>query len=100
MTVLAELKVLSSAGSAVDRLKQFLAQQRVKRPPSEDVEPFERQLHEYFMAAECEVLAAELARWDIDLPRLEVDGERYRRVLRSEATYLSAAGPGRVERSL
>lgn len=52
------------------------------------------------MAAEGEGLAAELARGDMDLPRLEMGGERYRRVLRSETTDLSAAGPVRVERSL
>lgn len=48
MTGLAESQVLSSAGSAGDRLKQFLAhasipQQGAKRQPSDDFEPFERQ---------------------------------------------------------
>ena len=34
------------------------------------------------------------------MPQIEIDGERYRRVLRGETTYNSAAGPVRVERSL
>lgn len=100
MTGLAEANILSRAESAVDHLRQYLDQRHTKRQPAEDFEQFERQLHEYFVAAEREVLAEELARWDIDLPKLEIDGQPYRRVLRCETTYLSAVGPVRVERSL
>jgi hypothetical protein len=74
-------------------LEQFLLAQRAKRHPSENFEQFERELPSYFAAAECEVLGEELRRWDVDLPTLEIDGQSYRRVLRSETTYLSAAGP-------
>lgn len=41
-----------------------------------------------------------MARFDRDVPRIEINGERYDRVLRCETTYTSAAGPVRVERSL
>ena len=51
-------------------------------------------------ALECELLSEELARWDVDLPVLEIEGKCYRRVLRCEKSYLSGAGPLRVERSL
>jgi hypothetical protein len=50
--------------------------------------------------AEREALSHELARFDLDVPQVEVEGERYDRVLRCETTYNSAAGPVRVERSL
>lgn len=100
MSVLSETSVLSSVESAVDRLNQFIAVQRSKVNPEGDFEHFERELHHYFVAAECEVLGEELSRWDIDVASVEVDGERYRRVLRSEMTYLSGAGEVRVERSL
>ena len=52
------------------------------------------------MAAEREALGRELARFDLDVPRIEIDGERYDQVLRCETTYNSAVGPVRVERSL
>jgi hypothetical protein len=64
------------------------------------MEGFERELHRYFVAAEREVLAEELARLDVDLPAVTIEGEVYRRVVRCEETYVSAAGPLRVMRSL
>jgi hypothetical protein len=100
MPVLAQEQTLSSGDSALERLERFIATQRTKRQPSADFEQFERELHRYVVAAECEVLSEELARWDVDMPRLAIDGESYRQVLRSETVYLSAAGPVRVERSL
>ena len=100
MPVLAEKKHLSSAESALERLQQFIEAQRATREPSEDFERFERELHAYIVAVECEVLGEALARWDMDLPVLEIAGVNYRRVLRCEKSYLSAAGPLRVERSL
>ena len=41
-----------------------------------------------------------MSHFDRDVPRIEINGERYDRVLRCETTYTSAAGPVRVERSL
>jgi hypothetical protein len=45
-------------------------------------------------------LGHELARFDLDVPALEVEGERYHRVLRCDTTSASAVGPMRVERSV
>jgi hypothetical protein len=53
-----------------------------------------------FVAAEREALGYDLARFDLDVPAVEVDGERYHRVLRCATTYTSAVGPMRIERSL
>ena len=47
---------------------------------------FERELHEYFVAAEREVLAEELARLDVDLPAVTIEGKLCRRVVRCEET--------------
>jgi len=66
----------------------------------EDFDRFEQELHRLFVAAEREALGYELARFDLDVPQVEVEGERYERVLRCETTYNSAAGPVRVARSL
>ncbi|MDQ3566088.1 MAG: hypothetical protein M3436_19040 [Pseudomonadota bacterium] len=60
----------------------------------------EHELHEYFVAAEREALAKELARLDVDLPAVTLEGELYRRVVRCQETYVSAAGPVQVMRSL
>ena len=52
------------------------------------------------MAIEREAVAAELARLDVDVPVVEIDGRPHRRVLRCEETYFSAAGPVRMERTI
>lgn len=86
--------------SAMARLQEFLARRRDVRKPVEDLEAFERQLHALFAAAECEALTEEVARFDVNAPVVLIDGMPHRQVLRCEETYLSAAGPLRVERSL
>jgi hypothetical protein len=84
----------------MDQLHDFLRQRRAAHEPVADLETFEQELHRLFVAAEREALGHELARFDLDVPALEVDGERYHRVLRCATTYTSAVGPVRVERSL
>ncbi len=100
MRVLHEQAGYASVESAFDRLQAFLARRRLSTEAVDEMEGFERELHEYFVAAEREVLAEELARLDVDLPAVTVEGELYRRVVRCEETYVSAAGPVQVMRSL
>ncbi len=100
MRVSHEQAALSTPERAIDQLRGFLARRRASLEPVSDVEGFERELHEYFVGAEREVLAEELARLDVDIPSVMVEGEVYRRVVRCEETYVSAAGPVRVMRSL
>lgn len=100
MSALQSLEPVSSESSAMDQLHQFLRQRRETSEPAWDFEAFEQTLHRFFVAAEREALGQELARFDLDAPQVEIDGERYDRVLRCETTYTSAAGPVRVERSL
>lgn len=52
------------------------------------------------MAAEREALGRALERFDLDVPCIEIDGEREDQVLRCETTDTGAVGPVRVERSL
>ena len=61
---------------------------------------FEKDLHARVMAFERELVAEEMARADIDAEAVKVDGVVYRRVLRHEEEYFTAAGPVRVMRSL
>jgi len=86
--------------SALERLRGFVAFRRVATQPVPDLDAFEKELHAVFAAAECEVLAEELARFDVDLPLVEIGGVSHRRVLRCEETYVGSAGPLRVTRSL
>ena len=100
MQALQSRALLSSETSAMDQLQDFLRQRRAAHEPVEDLQAFEQELHRCFVAAEREALGHELARFDLDVPAVEVDGERYHRVLRCATTYTSAVGPVRVERSL
>ena len=92
--------LVSSETHAMDQLHDFLRQRREARAPVEDLHAFEQELHRHFVAAEREALGHELARFDLDVPAIEVEGERCHRVLRCETTYASTVGPVRVERSL
>lgn len=90
----------ASATAARERLRSFLKERQGARRPVEEFEQFEHELHDLFAAAEAEVVAEELARCDVDLPAVEIDGVLHRRVLRAECTYLATAGQVRVMRSL
>jgi hypothetical protein len=88
---------------ALEQLGQFVRQRRQKwttQAEVPDFEAFERELHEHMMALERELIAEELARYDVDVERVEVAGTVYRQSLTSTETYLSAAGPVTVARHL
>lgn len=86
---------------ASQQLGEFLQARRQawqQGPP--DFEEFERELHEHVMKLERECIAEELARYDVAAKGIEVEGVSYQPVLQAAETYLSAAGPVRVERHL
>jgi hypothetical protein len=66
----------------------------------EDLEAFEHELHALLMEVEAEAVGEELDRFDVNIPVVMIDGVAHRRVLRSEQTYLTAAGPVCVTRTL
>ncbi len=86
--------------SAVARLLQAVAARGGSTEPVDDFGAFEERLHAVFAEAEREVLAQELARLDMDVPAVIVDGIVHTQVIRGEAPYLCRAGEVRVERSL
>src|ERR1700687_2300045 len=86
--------------SAFAQLNAFLEERRSAKEPLQDVEDFERQLHQLFRAGECEILGHELEKLDVNVPVVEIGGVPHRQVLRCEETYFGAAGPVRVNRSL
>jgi hypothetical protein len=86
---------------ASQHLREFLrARCQAWQQGVPDFEQFERELHEHMMNLERECLAEELAHYDVRGERLEVGGVSYQPVLQAAETYLSAAGPVRVERHL
>ena len=92
--------LMSSDTHAMDQLQDLLRQRREAREPVEELDAFAQELPRLFVAAERAALGHALARFALDVPAIEVEGERYHRVLRCATTYNSAAGPVRVERSL
>ena len=65
-----------------------------------EFEDFERELHALFAHTECAVTEEALARYDVDLPFVFIDGKMHRRACRCAQTYLTAAGPVSVTRTL
>ena len=86
--------LMSSDTRAMDQLQDFLRQRREAREPVANLDAFTQELHRLFVAAEREALGHALSCFDLDVPVVEVDGERHHRVLRCETTYNSAAGRG------
>ncbi|MBW2737047.1 MAG: hypothetical protein JRH20_32085 [Deltaproteobacteria bacterium] len=82
---------------------QELLERRRSQPVSE-LEPFEayeRELGERMREVECELNAAELARYDVEADAIVVDGQEFRKVLAKEPkTYQCSSGPVTVERNL
>lgn len=90
----------TSPASAMDRLLAYVETRRSATDRIEDWEAYEEELHSLFMEAECEMMAEELRRLDVDVPYVVIDGQVHYRVLRSESTYEGVAGAIRVERTL
>ena len=89
-----------AANPALNKLQQEVAKLRQAGLALESFERFEGELHALFVAAERELLAEGLAELDLDLPQIEIAGERHQRGLRATETYTSAGGPITVLRTL
>lgn len=63
-------------------------------------EETEKQLHAAFIEVEKKVIRDLMSQYDIDVPLFYMDGEKYRRVIRSNNTYMSCAGSVQLQRSL
>ncbi|HET9450766.1 MAG TPA: hypothetical protein VFO83_07795 [Aggregicoccus sp.] len=85
---------------ALAALQAFVAEARSGGRVPEDFGDFERQLHARVMAVERELVGEALSTADVDAEAVCLEGLVYRRVVRCEDAYLTAAGPVRVMRSL
>ena len=89
--------------SAWAELEHFVLKREKQWQSGEETPEFasyEHELHERLMKLERELLADELERYDVAVKEIEVEGERYRRIMLSGNNYLSTAGEVRVERHL
>jgi len=86
---------------SLEELRQFVLAWRehwAKDTPG--FEQFEHELHARVMAVERELVAEELARYDVTAKQIEVEGVTYRPTLSSTASYLTTAGEVRLKRTL
>jgi len=90
----------ASKSPAWDRLEQFIEARRSARQPVADLEAFEKELHAMCALAEAEAVGEELSRFDVALPTVTIDRVMHRQVLRCEQSYMTAAGPVAVMRTL
>ncbi len=92
--------IASKQSLALERLNTYIEDLYRRKTPIESLEVFEREVHELTVEVEQEIVAEGLSQFDIQAKVVEVDGQLYRHVLRSEKSYLSAAGEIQIERSL
>lgn len=86
---------------ALHGIRAFVDAHRMRhRKPGSGFAEFERGLHAEVMKLEREVLTEELARADVDATTVVIEGVEYRRALRSEHAYMTAAGEVSVTRTL
>lgn len=94
-------RLRGARGDGLEKLREFLEDHRVKgKTGPRSFEEFERELHARMMEAERDVIAAEMARLDVDADAIEIDGRAHRRVLRQSQTYMTTAGEVVVWRTL
>ena len=90
-----------AAPLSVAKLRAMLEDARMReRQPGESFEAFEQRLHRQLQEVERELLSEDFARADVDAEGIVVEGTSFRRVLRAEQTYMTAAGPISVARTL
>lgn len=85
----------------LDGLAEFLKAHAMQgKTGARDFTEFEKTLHQRLLEAEREILADVMAASDVDADAIEINGRVHRRVLKSEQTYMTAAGAVKVERWL
>jgi len=86
-------------GQALAGLLKFMDERRQGGCRHEGgFEAFEREVRQRFSEAERECIGEELARLDVALPEVVIDGVRHRRVISGVGEYMTAAGPVSVVR--
>ena len=85
----------------LEKVREFLETEGMKsKTGPRSFADFEQELHERMMKAERDIVAAEMAKLDIDADAIVIEGKIHRRVLRQSQTYVTSAGEVVVERTL
>lgn len=87
------------ATPAFTALREFLASS-TKGSGEDDFEDFERELHGHMMAFETEAVGARLESYDVHDDEIEVEGQLFRRKMKSKQQYSGLAGTFEIERNL
>jgi len=86
---------------AVRQLSEFLSEHRQQWADHlPDLETFERGLHTHLLAIERELMAEELAQYDVAAKQITVNGVVYDQAMEDTETYLTSAGEVVVKRHL
>lgn len=85
---------------ALERLVESLTKQEKEQFSADEFDRFERELGERLREVGREAIARELAKADVDVDCVLIDGIEHRRVLRGTETYMTMMGPVKVERTL
>lgn len=86
-------------GAALEGLLKFIDAHRSSACSHEEgFEGFEREVRKRFSEAEREFIGEELARLDVSLPEVVINGVPHRRVVSGYGDYMTAAGPVSVLR--
>ncbi len=83
-----------------DRINHFLNNTRNIQKNYTSFEHAEKAIKELVGELEKSMVQETLSQYDIDVPLIEYDGKIFHQVIRSEQSYLTAAGKIRLERSL
>jgi hypothetical protein len=95
------IEEVSGVERALAEVRRFVEERRMRwKEDKGGFGEFEKGLHARVTAFEREMVADEMRAADIDAEAVKIEGTIYRRVLRAEEEYLTAAGPVRVMRSL
>jgi hypothetical protein len=86
---------------SLEKLRELMETHRMKaKMGPQGFAEFERELHARVMEVERDLVAAEMARHDVEADAVVIAGKVHRRVLRQSQTYATAAGDVVVERTL
>jgi hypothetical protein len=100
MTLSHSVPKTDKQNDALDPIIQFLDTINAVPQKYGSFEKAEQAIRELVVELEKSMLQETLSHYDINTPTVVRDGTVYRQVLRQNKTYLSAAGPVQVERSL
>jgi len=90
-----------AVATPLEKLREFLETHGMKgKTGPRAFAEFEAELHARMMEAERDVIAAEMAKLDVEADAIEIAGKVHRRVLRQSQTYMTSAGEVVVERTL